>query len=308
MSVLTAHVRLIEQVSSTAAIKVDRAAGLIRGVKVLGRVSQHGYEYSPKAMAEAAALYEGCRVNVDHPPRGKGGGIERSVTDCIGELRNTEVRAGGVYADLHYIKSHPFAPQLAESAERFPKQLGMSHVADGDIQPKRGKKIVESVTKVISVDVVARPATNASLFEGQLTGLESRFSVGDGSAAGVGAGETIQQVKSAVSRFLAGMDRAVVRSAKLGKLIVAIADAEAALTKAVQAAEDQLGSDQAGEAGQAGGSGGSSQVSESAGSGTYEQLAAGRNWRQSRLTESGGKPTRPSYAELARDRGWGGGR
>lgn len=145
---------------------VNRETGIIRGVKALGRESKHGRTYSDKALRDAAGLYEGVKVNIDHPNRQKGA-IERGFTEAIGELRNATVREDGVYADLHYAKSHPYAELLAESAERFPKKFGLSHVADGDEVRKGGKSIVESISRVISVDVVGSPATNAGLFESE---------------------------------------------------------------------------------------------------------------------------------------------
>ncbi|MGC1272371.1 MAG: hypothetical protein WBC44_01595 [Planctomycetaceae bacterium] len=160
--------RLIEATfnEGLAPSAVDRERGVIRGVKALGRESKHGRTYSAKALNDAAGLYEGVKVNIDHPNR-KAGSIERGFTEAIGELRNASVREDGVYADLHYAKSHPYAELLAESAERFPRKFGLSHVADGDEKRNAGKTIVESINRVISVDVVGSPATNAGLFESE---------------------------------------------------------------------------------------------------------------------------------------------
>lgn len=160
--------RLIEATFNEGlpASAVDRERGVIRGVKALGRESKHGRTYSDRALRDAAGFYEGVKVNIDHPDRKKGA-IERGFTEAIGELRNASVREDGVYADLHYAKAHPYAELLAESAERFPRKFGLSHVADGDEQRKGGKAIVESINRVISVDVVGSPATNAGLFESE---------------------------------------------------------------------------------------------------------------------------------------------
>ena len=46
---------------------VDRLAGVIRGVKILGLESRNGRTYLPEALAAAAPLYEGAKVNVNHP-------------------------------------------------------------------------------------------------------------------------------------------------------------------------------------------------------------------------------------------------
>jgi len=155
-------------------MKVDREAGIIRHVKVLGRFSRNlhpktgkPYEYSRKAMEEAAAQYESVKVNVDHPPRDNPL-QRRGFREWFGKLRNTVVEDDGVYADLHYLKSHADADVICEAAERMP-DFGLSHVADvfeGPIQ-QNGKTVIEGVGKVRSVDVVPKPATNSTLWESE---------------------------------------------------------------------------------------------------------------------------------------------
>lgn len=160
--------RLIETtIASTASTppQVDADAGIIRGVKVLGKVSANGRTYSPKAMESAAKMYAGVSVNIDHPSRSSPD-FDRSIRDGFGRLTNPRTAADGVYADLEYLKAHPLAAQVVEAATRMPDQLGLSHNAEGDIQrSKDGTKTVVDVTAVYSVDLVRYPATNASLFE-----------------------------------------------------------------------------------------------------------------------------------------------
>lgn len=143
---------------------VDRDAGVIRGVKVLGRTSRNGREYSDRALAEAARFYEGIGVNLNHPDR-RETAIERPVEAGFGWLAAIEVKADGVYGDLHFLKSHPQAAVIVEAAERNPKRFGLSHNAEGRIARKEGRNVVESIEKVRSVDVVQNPATNSGLFE-----------------------------------------------------------------------------------------------------------------------------------------------
>jgi hypothetical protein len=52
-----------------------------------------------------------------------------------------------------------------ERADRFPEKIGLSHNADGKANRKGGRLIVESISRVNSVDVVRNPATNKGLFE-----------------------------------------------------------------------------------------------------------------------------------------------
>jgi hypothetical protein len=143
---------------------VDREAGVIRGVKVLGRTSRNGREYSDRALAEAAKFYEGIGVNLNHPDR-RETASERPVEAGFGWLAGIEVKADGVFGDLHFLKSHPQAAVIVEAAERNPKRFGLSHNAEGRIARKDGRNVVESIEKVRSVDVVQNPATNSGLFE-----------------------------------------------------------------------------------------------------------------------------------------------
>jgi len=152
--------------SNTGAPKsIDRESKVIRGVKICGSDSKNGRQYSQQALTEAAALYEGCEVNCDHPE------LERSdeprkLADNFGYLRGVKVQEGAVFGDLHYIESHPLSGAILERAERFPDKFGLSHNADGVVTAgDDGIAIVESISSVHSVDIVSRPATNAGLFE-----------------------------------------------------------------------------------------------------------------------------------------------
>jgi hypothetical protein len=148
------------------ALRVDREANVIKGVKVLGLDSKNGRSYTREAVSQAAALYEGKTVNVDHPPRGKGNEA-RSYASRIGHLEGIEVKADGLYGDLHYNPKHSLAEQLAYDAENAPQRVGMSHNVEGKTSTKNGKLVVEAITAVASVDVVADPATTNSLYEAE---------------------------------------------------------------------------------------------------------------------------------------------
>lgn len=147
--------------------------GVIEGVRILGRNSKNGRTYSDKAMREAAKFYDGCEVNIDHPgDKSRSSAVmERGLAEGFGELRNISVRDDGVYGDLHYLKSHPMAPQVVERAERFPSKVGLSHNAEGEVSTRGSRTVVEGIRRVISVDVVARPATNRSLFESEANSM-----------------------------------------------------------------------------------------------------------------------------------------
>lgn len=156
-------VQLLELAFSES-LRVDKESGVIHDVKILGRDSRNGRKYSDSAMDQAAKLYEGCKVNVDHPDRSNPK-RERGLLEGFGVIRNVKRDGDSVRGDLHFIKSHPAAPVICESAERFPDKFGLSHNAEGDTSPDG--KLVESVTRVRSVDIVGRPATNDGLFESE---------------------------------------------------------------------------------------------------------------------------------------------
>src|SRR5262249_46452782 len=86
---------------------VDEVNGVIYGVKVLGRDSRNGRTYSESAMRDAARLYEGAKVNVNHAS-GRDG---RSYQDRIGVIRNVSYRDGAIRGDLHYNAKHALAEQ-----------------------------------------------------------------------------------------------------------------------------------------------------------------------------------------------------
>ena len=155
-----------ESTYQTVKPEIDREAGVIKGVKILGSASKNGREYSPQAMREAAAIYEGLGVNTNHPSRSTPN-VSRTIEEGVGWLQNVTVKPEGVFGDMHVIKSHPLAESIFEVAERKPDRFGLSHNAAGECVTRQGKTIVESIKSVRSVDLVQNPATNSSLFESE---------------------------------------------------------------------------------------------------------------------------------------------
>lgn len=151
--------------SRGATLRVDREKGVIYGVKILGHESANGRSYSPKAIREAAKLYEGSKVNLNHA-RGANATGPRGYEERLGAVRGvTVVEGSGLFGNLHYNPKHAIAEQLIWDAENAPENVGLSHSIEGRTGKKDGRTVVEQITKVISVDLVADPATNKSLFE-----------------------------------------------------------------------------------------------------------------------------------------------
>lgn len=158
--------------SRGATMRVDRQQAVVRGVKVLGLVSQNGREYLPTALERAAPLYEGARVNVNHPagdPR-----AARDYRDRIGSIHEVNYRPGeGLYGDLHFNPKHALAEQLAWDAEHGGENVGLSHNVEARVSRQNGRLVVEEIARVHSVDLVASPATTRGLYEAQEQALET---------------------------------------------------------------------------------------------------------------------------------------
>ena len=148
---------------------VNVEEGVIRGVRICGRESANGREYTDQALRDAARLYEGVRVNYDHPA-GRDPTAERDFGDFAGQLHGCtfDPARGGTYGELHVALEGRHAKLVLESAARFPKSFGLSHVASADaskVKRERGLQVIQGIDSVESVDLVTRPATAEGLFE-----------------------------------------------------------------------------------------------------------------------------------------------
>jgi hypothetical protein len=172
--------------------RVDTEAGVIHDVKVAGFESRNKafvlglsreefgdaidqtYGYTRGAYERAVGLYEGAKVYLSHPKfryteTGQRVPIpdSRSDDDLLGWLSNVRVMESGVYADFHYLKTHPFTPRLIEIADRNPSKLAMSHEAMfGNPALIGGRVYLQEILKVDAVALVtAEPGTTGGLFE-----------------------------------------------------------------------------------------------------------------------------------------------
>lgn len=160
---------ITEDLAASKIRKVDATRGVIEGVKLIGTVSKNGRVYPPSVLSKAVRLYEGAKVNVDHPSTGNPSS-PRGYRDRIGVMRNARfVEGSGIYADFHYNPQHALAKQLAWDAENNPESLGFSHNALTRVSGKdrQGREIVEEIVSVRHVDLVADPATTRGLFESE---------------------------------------------------------------------------------------------------------------------------------------------
>lgn len=168
--------------SATQTLRVDRSSGVIRGVKLLGLASRNGRRYREQALVQAVGLYEGAKVNINHP---KGHPLTpRDYQDRLGVVRSVQFRAGdGLFGDLHFNPKHALSEQLVWDAEHAPQNVGMSHNVLARTSRNGDETVVEAITKVQSIDLVADPATTSGLYE-HAEGRESRDKSQQPEAAG----------------------------------------------------------------------------------------------------------------------------
>ena len=156
---------LREALTLDASSRIDRDAGVIKDVRILGAKSRNGREYTEAAMREAVTLYENADVHIDHRLSDKE--PERGLWEAFGVLKNVHYvpEQKALRGDLHYLKTHEAAAKILERIERWPETIGLSHEAYGDARREGSTLIVDRITEVRSVDLVRDPATNATLFE-----------------------------------------------------------------------------------------------------------------------------------------------
>ncbi len=151
-----------------ASARVDRAAAVLREVKILGLHSRNGRRYRPEALIAAVPLYEGARVNVNHPSGDPA--APRDYRDRLGSLENVRYRESqGLFADFRFNPKHALAEQLVWDAENAPQNVGFSHNIQAQLRRDGDQWIVERILKVHAVDLVADPATTRGLFESAAT-------------------------------------------------------------------------------------------------------------------------------------------
>lgn len=141
--------------------RLDAENGIAYGVAVCGPVSQNGRDYPDSVRDRDKAVYEGSQVYIDHRDG------ERQVREWFGELQNPRTRVSDrrTIADHHYPKNSSFTAEYEERASKFPRSLGFSHVAVCQTKRINGREVIEAISRVHSVDLVAKPATNAGIAE-----------------------------------------------------------------------------------------------------------------------------------------------
>lgn len=125
-------------------------------------VDRNGNEYPLQVLHEAAPLYEGCRVFAlteaqhtakDHP-------FGKSTRDIVGFLSGVRKTSDGLEATLTITANAAWLKDMLLSAwaEGKTDLLGLSHDVRGSAKALGGRRTVEKIVKVDSVDIVYEPA------------------------------------------------------------------------------------------------------------------------------------------------------
>jgi hypothetical protein len=161
-----ARQKLVEQTTDwLAEARVDPKTGVLHNVALLGPESRNGYTYTFDAMQAAAPLYDGRPVFVNHP---KGAGpMDRDLHDYVGTIAAPRFENGRIRADIQMVG--PNVGWVTELAQADPGNIGMSHVVVARRAGNSdGPDMIESIEQVLSVDIVAYPATTGSFAESTL--------------------------------------------------------------------------------------------------------------------------------------------
>ncbi len=145
---------------SSAEFIEENGTRVVRNVVMLGPFSSHGYEYEQGAMRQAVSngLYEDIPIFINHAEG------NRDVMKLAGVFQGVRHDGGKVKGDAHLLDDD-YGRKFWNIARQTPKAAGCSHVADGKLVTKNGKKVVEEISKVYSVDLVVQGATTKGVFE-----------------------------------------------------------------------------------------------------------------------------------------------
>lgn len=209
--------------------QIDREAGIIKDVKLLGRVSRNGRRYADRALNDAARLYEGARVYLDHPTTSElreRQGV-RSTRDLAGQVRNPRRVGDDIRGDIHLLAVEPARSLMLSVAETMPGVAGMSHRVIGKVRSTATELIVESLDEVKGLEFVTEPATAAGLFESITDGAPAMKDI------------TIEQLKTERSDLVEAIRKQAIEEAQAGDALKAAQAETAALKKQLDEATAQ---------------------------------------------------------------------
>jgi len=185
-SELTAHLdkytyKSWEQAEDEGAVEIaasvlraaDESEGLEWKVRVIesGKTVDGRHVYSPDAVRSAAELFDGAQCFADHAPEGE----NPSVNNLVGWFSDPEIVSldedkVAVEATLHVLESSPFAKLLREIYQRqAADKVGFSIHGNGKVRLDQQNgvtiRVVESIDKISSVDLVTKPNAGGKLLD-----------------------------------------------------------------------------------------------------------------------------------------------
>lgn len=157
--------KLIITESMHGGFTVDRDKRIVQNVCLLSPNSKNGYSYSSKAIQEATPKYDGKPVYLDHAENPS----KRSIRALAGRVVNPRIVEGKPYGDVKARRGSAGDEFLNIAEDQLEDAtftgVGMSHVVQG--RKSKDGRIVESIEKVISIDLVTGPATTTNLRESE---------------------------------------------------------------------------------------------------------------------------------------------
>lgn len=158
---------------------LSKEKGVIENVVILTgeKVSRNKTFYTQKALSEAVKRYEGAKMFIDHPEKGKEGA--RSVRDLGGTYRNIRIEENKfLKADLHLLPNDNVRNLVFPLAEAKLPGVGLSIRDRGRGREEDGIFLVEGFSKTngYSIDLVTEASVNENLFESDEGGDDMKLS------------------------------------------------------------------------------------------------------------------------------------
>lgn len=208
--------------------RIDRTAGLIRDVKLMGLESKNKRRYH----IPNPALFEGVQVRIDH--HGKEGRTDELLTDpsfkdIWATTQNITVSPEGVRGDLKYNPKHPWMESILWWAENTPTVGGFSPINWG-LHSHQGDETIIDIVEVESIDLVDKPATTNGLYERENDTMDPK--------------EVLKIQESLAAKTLEALN-AVAKLAERDASIVTLTSERDAATKRANEAEGKLAAEAA---------------------------------------------------------------
>lgn len=166
----------------------DSEQPVIRNVVLLGAESKNKRRYTEKCMKAAVGLYENVQAFVNHPTKSEEQDGMRDVRNMAGKFHNVRFESMKIRADFKGLPDDPAAKKFISIAHNMPEIAGLSQNASGKVRREGGIEIVESIEKVLSVDLVANPATTKGMYENHDHTGESKMDYADVTMIGLKEG------------------------------------------------------------------------------------------------------------------------